>query len=436
MTEGRSIVSSRTISDVIKTQALGIFISGVISPIRTILKAKSVRTLEEAVNVALEEEKAFENDQASRNFNKKTPRYYNNNHNNNDNWRSHAYNPQYNNNGTSRNNNSYRSTENNTNIKREFNNVRLICAYCKKPNHHISECRKLKYNKNKKQSNTSRNEQHNNYNNRPGPSNSNKNTTVKTVQEMQASIKIITKINNDHIMCKTPNTVSGEAELFIDSGDEINLIKLNSLAPNMLVDTTQTKYLAGIHSTPVVTLGATVFILELGEQKFEIPMDIVNNDFPIPRDGLLGKQFLKGQGAVLDLNEDILIIPHSEKNIIIPARSEYIMSVNAKPELEGQCLMISNMQLAENVFLSNCISQVQEGQVVASVINNSEENIEISKVDLNDIEWEEYLNSTFYTINVSEVNLNGQTEILNRIQMLDNELELKHLNNEERENVE
>lgn len=76
---------------------------------------------------------------------KKTPRFYNNN----DNWRSHAYNPQYNNNGTSRNNNSYRSTENNTNIKREFNNVCLICAYCKKPIHHISECRKLKYDENK-----------------------------------------------------------------------------------------------------------------------------------------------------------------------------------------------------------------------------------------------------------------------------------------------
>lgn len=110
---------------------------------------------------------------------------------------------------------------------------------------------------------------------------------------MQASIKIITNINNDYTMCKTP------------SGAEINLIKLNSLAPNKFVDTIQTKYLAGIHSTPVATLGDTVFTLELGEQKVESPMDIVNNDFPIPRDGSLGKQFLKGQGAVLDLNEDI-----------------------------------------------------------------------------------------------------------------------------------
>lgn len=131
LTEGRSMISSRIISDVIKTQALGIFIGEVISHIRTILKAKLVRALEEAVNVALEEEKAFENDQSSRNFNKKTRFYNNSNNNNKDNWRSHAYNPHYNNNGTSRNNKSYRSIENNTNIKREFNNVRLICAIAK-----------------------------------------------------------------------------------------------------------------------------------------------------------------------------------------------------------------------------------------------------------------------------------------------------------------
>lgn len=86
------------------------------------------------------------------------------------------------------------------------------------------------------------------------------------------------------IICIKQYTVRGEAELFIDSGAEINLIKLNSLAPSMLVDTIQTKYLAGIYNTPVAILEATVFTLELVEQKqkFEIPMDIVNNNFYIP----------------------------------------------------------------------------------------------------------------------------------------------------------
>lgn len=93
------------------------------------------------------------------------------------------------------------------------------------------------------------------------------------------------------------------------------------------------------------------------------------------------------------------------------------------------------MQLVENVFLSNCISQVQKCHVVANVINNSEENIEIPKVNLNDIEWEVYLNNTFYTINISKVNLKGQTVILNRIQMSYNELELRYLTNKKRENV-
>ncbi|EFN72090.1 hypothetical protein EAG_03059, partial [Camponotus floridanus] len=81
----------------------------------------------------------------------------------------------------------------------------------------------------------------------------------------------------------------------IDSGSVINIIKLRNL--NIVpTDVEDVLILRGISKVPVKTVGSVVFTIVGKITKFHV----IQDDVTIPRDGILGSEFLEDNRAILD----------------------------------------------------------------------------------------------------------------------------------------
>lgn len=89
---GKSPIETKIIAQTIQSQALSIFISGIHYSIRIILKASKPATFEEAVFIALEEEKSNERTEYRNNNNRNRSFNKNNNSNKNQNVKCHRCN--------------------------------------------------------------------------------------------------------------------------------------------------------------------------------------------------------------------------------------------------------------------------------------------------------------------------------------------------------
>lgn len=69
--------------------------------------------------------------------------------------------------------------------------------------------------------------------------------------------------------------------------------------------------------------------IQINEGTFIIKLSVVNHDFPIPGAGIIGRNFLKDNKVILDLSQELFIIPEPIKNnqIIIPPRSNCVLII-------------------------------------------------------------------------------------------------------------
>ena len=81
----------------------------------------------------------------------------------------------------------------------------------------------------------------------------------------------------------------------VDNGATVNLIKIGSLYPSTMVDTNQATPLIGINDQTVDTLGSVTVNI----RNRPVPFLVTMNDFPIEQDGVLGRDYLKKEQAVI-----------------------------------------------------------------------------------------------------------------------------------------
>ena len=90
----------------------------------------------------------------------------------------------------------------------------------------------------------------------------------------------------------------------IDNGATVNLIKIGSLQLHVIVDTNQATPLIGINDQTVDTLGSTTINI----RNREVPFLVTLNNFPIEQDGVLGREYLKKEQAVISYHYHALMI--------------------------------------------------------------------------------------------------------------------------------
>jgi len=165
----------------------------------------------------------------------------------------------------------------------------------------------------------------------------------------------------------------------------------------------------------------------------------MNDDFPIPEAGILGAPFFRENGVSINFKTSTLLIevschpespepPKVPQTIIIQPRSETLIPVVTDKE-DGTTLLIHTQTIGEKgILLGNIVNNVNEGQILVSVINTSEDHIELCPPQLVDMQHEVWQESSVQLCKQPR----NQEGTENRTTKLVEALQMDHLNHEER----
>ncbi|KAE9521406.1 hypothetical protein AGLY_018228, partial [Aphis glycines] len=239
------------------------------------------------------------------------------------------------------------------------------CKFCKKSNHETNECRKLKKLTEGEPSGNS------------GESSRSDNRTVGDIKIMYASTDFV---ENEH-------------KFLIDSGADMNIIKLSALKNHVIVNETEKRNIKGISATTIRTVGTVTIEIFIKDKTFQVKFDIVCDDFLIPETGIIGIAFLKANKAIIDMDKDLLIIPESFAHnkvepIIIPARSNCVLRIEADELISSDLVAIKKQEINEDVIIANSLSPVKNNKIISNIINISEQPFIIDELTTSHLKWE------------------------------------------------
>lgn len=86
--------------------------------------------------------------------------------------------------------------------------------------------------------------------------------------------------------------VATDCTLLVDTGADISLFKRNKINPNQIINQANLCTMKGITNGFTKSLGTTNTTLSINGEEIECQFHIVDNNFPIPSDGILGRDFL------------------------------------------------------------------------------------------------------------------------------------------------
>lgn len=225
--------------------------------------------------------------------------------------------------------------------------------------------------------------------------------------------------------------------LLVDTGADISLIKLCALDDNFLVYPHLKCKITGITPESQDTLGCSFSTLYFPNRSVKQKFHVVPSNFPLPCDGIIGKDFLVSYKCKIDFSIMTLEIGNALEddadsivvNLIpsynVPARSEIYMKIktNYLNDTEFYC---PSQMVKSGVYIANSIIKVQENHVILCVLNSNSA--------------DEYLNGSSIKLEpISNYNLCSlsQSDIYleNRLTKLENEIDLSELNEEEYESI-
>lgn len=127
----------------------------------------------------------------------------------------------------------------------------------------------------------------------------------------------------------------------IDTGADISIFKLNKVLNNQPIDKNNKCTISGISGKKLETYASTeTFLTFQGRFMLKQKFFLVDGNFPIPTDGILGRDFLVNNKCNLNFetwllsfifNNEEISIPiedNIENGILLPERSEVIRNIN------------------------------------------------------------------------------------------------------------
>lgn len=197
-----------------------------------------------------------------------------------------------------------------------------------------------------------------------------------------------------------------------------------------MVDETQSYQLKGINEYLVRTLGSVILNLNLGTETFTTKFQVVHDNFPIPHEGILGNPFLTENRIAIDYYSSKIFQINTDPLTLLP-RSETIVTI-ASSRPEGTALVVHSQVLQEeNVRLGNVVNTVKQGKILAIAINTSEETITIPPLKIEEIEFEEFRETSM----LIATSTNEITEDKHRIDRIREAITYRELNAEESDSL-
>lgn len=200
---------------------------------------------------------------------------------------------------------------------------------------------------------------------------------------------------SDYIEIKTD--VSNEKlSLLIDSQADVCIIKQNSLKFYSKINTSEKIEITGVVRTPIYSLGTIDIELIIGNTTVTHKFHIMPNNFNIPSDGIIGKDFNKLYNCILDYgtqeytmrtklgNYTIPINMHTKDNFLtLPPRAETTRIFRFATK---KSFLIKAKELQPGVMTSNSIAS--DGVALIQIINctNTLQKIKIPEFEMHPLE--------------------------------------------------
>lgn len=217
----------------------------------------------------------------------------------------------------------------------------------------------------------------------------------------------------------------------VDSGSEINLIKVGQFSDNLPIDPSVSLRLCGISSDPVETQGEVTIRIADKPVQFHI----VQENFPIQQSGILGSQFLRQNSVNLDyLNKRLqlqnMFIPFDEpEKITVHARTANPFHVKiANPEIQKG--YVPPLRVCKGIFVGNAIVSNDKGRAYLRIFNTTNEDLDIEVPTIRLEEFEQDTNDSTPTL------VHEETTEDERYQKILKTLRLDHLYPQERNYIE
>lgn len=169
-----------------------------------------------------------------------------------------------------------------------------------------------------------------------------------------------------NFICVKLEMTSQHATLLIDTGADISVFKENLVSKNQIFYPQQKCTVSGITNEKIQSIGITHTNIEINGMQIPVSFQIVNNDFPIPTDGILGRDFLTLYKCNIDYDNYLLHLKYNDENImlniednlnggfIIPQRCEVVRKITQLTTCTEDMLLCSE-ELYPGVFIGNTI---------------------------------------------------------------------------------
>lgn len=166
----------------------------------------------------------------------------------------------------------------------------------------------------------------------------------------------------------------------IDCGSDISIIKANKVNLNRTVFPNDTCNITGIGHTSEKTIASTYSNILIDGNKLPQKLHIVKNDFPIPTDGILGRDFFTAYKCQINYDSWILhigtanaslpIVDNLHGKFIIPPRCEIIKQVRI-PTIPEPMVAVAQ-EITPGIFYANSI--IDKDNTYLKFLNTTESN--------------------------------------------------------------
>ncbi|KAF0692043.1 Retrovirus-related Pol polyprotein, partial [Aphis craccivora] len=261
----------------------------------------------------------------------------------------------------------------------------------------------------------------------------------RTVGDIKNNVRVITPIHAEHILCRSNDFIENEHKFLIDSGADMNIIKLSALKNHVMVNEIEKRNIKGISATTIRTIGTVTIEIFIKDKTFQVKFDIVCDDFLIPETGILGIAFLKANKVIIDMDKDVLIIPESiarnkVEPIIIPARRNCVLRIEADELISSDLVAIKKQEINGDVIIANSLSPIKNNKIISNIINISEQPFIIDELTTSHLKWEPYIDNIFMINQPNNKQAGGKGQP-GRLRLLNETIKTEHLNSEEKQNI-
>jgi hypothetical protein len=241
----------------------------------------------------------------------------------------------------------------------------------------------------------------------------------------------------------------------VDSGADISLIKSEKLLGTATFEPRDRVRVKSVNGSIIETHGRIETQILEAEVNIPYSFQLVSQQVDLKDDGILGRDFLKAMQARICYENKVLTFQHEGtiinktlgslpepkrgvpdenrvKKINLPARTDMIVQLPVRAGSKMKEGLVEKAELASGVYLAESLVKENNGQVITSILNTRDEDVDISITELELTEQDSSNVNEVLTVGLTQRGKTQGNASLSRGEQVISRLRTDHLNKEEK----